>query len=343
MKLGRIKGMPCEVQLADDVLNHSILITGISGAGKTYAMKLLEKNIIEQGGTVLVLNYNGTHNNHVLMERVRYINVFRDGLPLNIFTLIEKPDGTFESEDDMIESVLDTFCCVSELGVRQRGRLRKLIQEAVKLKNENNDDLQSLGTVFRESEDKVAESVYEHFYQLFTKVRINKSDDLIKKAKINVLDLTGFSIGTQQFLAEIVMAIVWRYYRLWGQSIKEILHIACDEFQVLNIREHSVITQILREGRKHHVAMLLATQTLETFCKMERAVLFQAATQLYFQPAPSEIKSILRYLNVEDTKKIHTLLKELKRGECIANGRFLVGGKIIERPLGISFWEEVRS
>ena len=113
------------------------------------------------------------------------------------------------------------------------------------------------------------------------------------------------------------------------------LYIVCDEFQVLNLKKTSVLSQILTEGRKFNLALILATQTLDRFDKSQVSMILQATTRLFFYPAPNEVRKIAQYTGAEDTKAMERTLSSLNRGECVAAGRFLVGNVPLNKPLKI--------
>ena len=58
--VGQIVGKK-DVFIRKDSPNQPIIITGISGSGKSVRIADLESNIIEQGGTILAFDMDGTH------------------------------------------------------------------------------------------------------------------------------------------------------------------------------------------------------------------------------------------------------------------------------------------
>ena len=120
---------------------------------------------------------------------------------------------------------------------------------------------------------------------------------------------------------------------------KQPLFVVLDEFQVLRLTSNSILAHILREGRKHNLALLLATQTLETFNKEQVAVIRQAATQLYFRPDERCLRQLEREYMGENWVKNREKVVSFQRGECIAVGRFRMGNMIIKKPIFITFRE----
>lgn len=326
------------MKISKDSDNQSVLILGRSGSGKTFALQTIEKNIADSGGIVLVLNYYGTHEALKKDENVIWINASAEGIPLTILTPIKRPDETVEDELDIAEAVLDVFYSVCpNMGSRQRAVLREAVIYAIKDRRTVEDEIGAIGSALHKMNEKAAEALFDNFFNVFAKVKLFTGQKIFERGKITVLDLSNFSENTQSFAAELVLSCLWRYFRIWGQYSECDLYVVCDEFQALNLRPKSILSKILREGRKYHMALLLATQSLKGFEKGTRAILQQAATQLYFHPAPSEIGDIVKALNVEEKDIFADMLSNLKRGECVAKGRFKVGGICIERPIKVKF------
>lgn len=100
------------------------------------------------------------------------------------------------------------------------------------------------------------------------------------------------------------------------------------------------MAQILREGRKFNLSLLLATQTLFTFNTDKRLLLQQPATKLYFKPVESELKKIAKQFPDIDPKDAERLLQGLRIGECLATGEFEIAGRSEFRTLKVSFREK---
>ena len=133
VKLGRLKGTGKYVHIAEDADNSSLLVLGGSGSGKTYALQLFEKNIAENGGCVLIINFNQTHDllNFNENQRVKRISVRSAGYPFPLFCRIPFPDGHMEEDSDITESILEIFSGTLPLPVRQKAELRRAVQQVV--------------------------------------------------------------------------------------------------------------------------------------------------------------------------------------------------------------------
>lgn len=333
------------LMISPEAMNKHMLLVGMSGGGKTESAKYIVNQIVTEGGKALAIDYSGSFACDSEEEDIKRINVFEEGFPLPFLSPIRRPDDTVEDIGDIQEEIVDVFCNVSRLGVRQKAAMRRAVETASRLIviNPDLDEICAIGRALEmDDDDEVAASVYDRFYNLLTKVRVSKGIRLLESGKLTVLDLSGFSPHTQRILAELILAVIWRYFRVWGQRAEEDLFILCDEFQILNSREDGILDQILREGRKYHIALVLATQTLESFNKRERAVIQQVGTQMFFRPAGSEVDNVLKWIGVGRSSELKKSLMTLDRGECIAVGRFDLGKRYIEYPIKITFRTDTR-
>ena len=340
VKLGRLKGTGKCVHIAEDADNSSILVLGRSGSGKTCALQQIEKNIAERGGMVLVVNFNSTHDflHYEENRKVKRINIRAEGYPCPLFYPMIFPDGRREREEDIVESILEIFGGVLPLPVRQKAELRKAVQQVVEHPGMGQQGIHTVGELLLQREDEAAWRVYDKFYNIFRMVEFCPQEEAIfRQGKITILDLGDYASNVQHFIAEMTLAILYRYFRVCGRDAKQPLFVVLDEFQVLRLTRNSILAHILREGRKHNISVIMATQTWETFSKEQVAVIRQAATQLYFRPDEKCLKNLEREYTGENWRKIREKVASFQRGECIAVGHFRVGQMIIEKPIFMTF------
>jgi DNA phosphorothioation-dependent restriction protein DptH len=115
-----------------------------------------------------------------------------------------------------------------------------------------------------------------------------------------------------------------------------------DEIQNLDHSLNSPLGQLLTEGRKFGISLILATQTLSNLAKEERDRLFQASHKLFFKPADTEIRSFAQILADVTNGRLDDWvdrLSSLKRGECYSLGNAFneATGK-----LEVSKWFKIR-
>jgi type IV secretory pathway VirB4 component len=326
------------IYTSEKMSNDHILITGRSGSGKTMALYKVERSIVRKGGQVLVLNYNMTHSVFCDSE-IRHYSVKDEGFPFSLLTPIRYPDGKEEQAEDIAESLVNVFASVSRMGAKQKMAFRKAVLLAIEDRTDGADELQLLGKTLSSIENMASTSVYSDFWYLFGRIKTSYKVVGMDSGKILSLDFTGYSSEVQRILTELVLALIWRYYRIWGQDQKKPLYVVCDEFQTLNLNSRGTFQQIMREGRKFNLSLLLATQTLDTVDKGTRTVIQQAATRLLFRPADGEVKSLAKSIALGEAKEMETLLMNLQVGECVAVGDLSVNNRSIRRPLKISFYE----
>lgn len=337
ISLGNAFGTKYSVSISPESDNLSILITGKSGTGKTTAAELIETNIAEIGGVCCVLNYGETHSKASNCSGIIHWDVYGHGLPFPLFMPFTRPDGSMEDIEDASEAIVNVFAGMSKLYSRQKATLRGAIKETL-CKYPGANDFRPLVMFLEECKSDTAQSVLDIYQPIFNKIRFcEPGEAILSGGHILILDMGRFSGTLQDFVSELALSILWRYFQLWGGCAKMPFFVVCDEFQRLNYGKNSTLGQVLREGRKYNIALLMATQSLSLFSNAQIVMLQQASTQLHFCPALSEVHSIARLISVDDVKKTELKLRELHRGECIATGRFRIGRVETDGPIKISF------
>ena len=208
------------VHIAEDADNSSILVLGRSGSGKTYALQQIEKNIAEGGGMVLVLNFNSTHDflNYGENQKVKRINIRAEGYPFPLFCPMIFPDGRREREEDIVESILEIFGGVLPLPVRQKAELRMAVQQVVEHPEMWAQGIQAIRDLLMQREEEAAWRVYDKFYSLFSSVEFRQQEEKIfSSGQITILDLGDYTANVQHFIAEMTLAILYRYFCIWGR------------------------------------------------------------------------------------------------------------------------------
>lgn len=294
-----------------------------------------------KGQKVLVFNYGGAHE-ETLTDRENYnvIKVKEEGVSIPLLERFSSPYGGSEEDADVCEAVAEIFSQMSRMGYVARAFLEDACQRALQMRETYDDDMKCLYEavlLLGEPENKILIAKYR---ALFTRVKFHKNFDLWREGKVTVLDFSGYPPRTQLSLTQLILSVIWRYYRIFGQRMEGETTLVLDEFQNLPLRDGSVLTQFLREGRKFHLSLLLATQTLFTFDTAKRAILQQPATKLYFRPVEEELKRISKCFPDLKPSDAERLLQGLGVGECLASGVFDVAGRARRRTLKMSFWED---
>lgn len=332
-----------QVYISNQALNPSVLVTGLSGAGKSWKLFQLEESIMKSGNQLLILDFHGSHHNRRFWEKVgkrcevNQIDIHERGIPLSILSPLKMPDGKAESTEDAANSVLKILANVTpNLGDRQAATLRQAILEAVKNRHlYANNEMRGIDEALENIDDPRAEALREKLWFLLNKCLISTNAAILESGKVNIFDLNGFDFETQVQVAELILNLAWRYLTRYGSQNAGILYLVCDEAQ--NFSANSVLSNILREGRKHHVGVIIATQTLQTFSKGQRAVIEQAATKLHFRPAGTEALQLATAISAKDRMFWRDQLLRLRTGQCVAVGSFMTAGGVeVQRPLVLS-------
>ncbi len=98
-----------------------------------------------------------------------------------------------------------------------------------------------------------------------------------------------------------------------------------------------MVNQILSEGRKFSLNLILATQGLGL--KKQAAMsqkIMQSGLVLFFQPDMSQVRAQAKLIDMESAQEWATVLQRLKPGEFVALGSLSLGGITARKPLKAS-------
>lgn len=328
-------------RISDKAANSSILINGISGSGKTTRMLQIELQSVADKNTVIVIDTANSHSDSEIKKltdckyrsKINRISALLDGLNLPFLAPFSQKSSYSEPDFLHISSITNALSKPLKLGAAQTAILRESIIFATKRLEDYPSDIDAIvAGLTRFGEKGLA--VYNRLWEILNCKAFNlHSTKSILPGKVNILDLNGYNIDTQKILAEIILASFFGLIRCGQFPEIDAYQIFLDECQRFSYDANGSICQLLREGRKFNIHLLLATQTFSMFSKDALAVLNQAATRLYFRPSQTDIHKIAKALSPTEWQiwKVH--LANLKVGECIASGIFDVNGQEISRPL----------
>lgn len=342
IKIGNSLRRHEEIYISRRAFNPSILITGLSGTGKSYKLFQLERNILEDGGNLLIIDFHGAHENENFLKilgetsDMKRIDISEMGIPMSLLNPLTLADGNCEKAEDVANAVLKIFSEITHLGDRQSATLRQAILATVKDRHMfASNEMRGIDEALKRMDDPRAEVLREKLWFYLHKCNTSANLDILGMSKCNICDLNGYDFETQPQVAELILNLMWRYVTRYGAQNDGMLYIVCDEAH--NLAAKGVISKILREGRKHHVGLILATQTLQSYQKEKRAVLEQAATKLYFRPTGTEALQLATMIKAEKRKFWREQLLRLRTGQCVAEGTFeYSSGAEIHRPLVLS-------
>jgi len=140
---------------------------------------------------------------------------------------------------------------------------------------------------------------------------INSSRSIIVISLNNSLSDTG---------NQIIDMLISSLYSYQVKNADRQLDIFIDEIQNQNLIETSPIAKIMKEGRKHHISLIFATQIVSNNKSTKSAILNQAGTSVFFKPEESSKSAVAEILHLK--KNECYLIDELKTGECIVKSDF---------------------
>lgn len=343
MFVGNFNNTPCFI--SQNAPNLSVCLTGISGSGKTVRMQKIELEYVKNGGTVLVVDTTQTHVENQIFPCLREeydkfinrIDALEDGLYIPLLTPLTNIRGESESFVNLINMVVNALTAGQNLGVQQIGVLRSAIMEAIQNRSRFQTDVEAITYFLLRSEDKRASAVYQRLWTVLNSGVLRPSVRNVECGKINIIDLSSVDCLSKSTMTEILLSAIWRSVAYSGIN-NEVpgLLLCLDEFQNLSWKREAIARNILREGRKFGISVVMATQTLSVFSRDVVALLNQTATNLIFRPPLNEIFRIAKAIQPTKYEKWVSELNNLHVGECIAVGNLRVENHEISHPIRLS-------
>lgn len=340
MFIGNFNHQSCTI--GPDSPNKSVCVTGISGSGKTCRLNQIELENVKKGETIVVLDMNHTHTEEQIFSPIRqeYLNIsnrihaVKDGLDLCIFQPLKNQKNEVEPAIHLVNSVVQALSISQNMGVRQIAALREVVIDAIKYRGDFASDTEALDFCLSLREDSYSEAIRQKLWTLLNCGILRPSKKYISSGSINILDLSEVDALTQVSLAELTLSSIWRNAQYGSLKLfTQNLIIVLDEFQNLSLKKDSLLRNMLREGRKFGISLILATQTLNTFSKDILALLNQTATKLYFRPAQNEAAKISKEIVSDNPKEWAKHLLNLTIGESIAVGDLCINDIQIKHPI----------
>ncbi len=336
--IGMVADQNCFID--DKSINSSVLVTGISGSGKTTRVNRIELAAIQQGKQVVILDFNNTHAPNQIWSHIQKqfsemenrIDPLRDGCDLDLFRIRQGAKDRKETYVYSINSAVSALSAGQRMGTRQIGALRIAVEYAMNNRHRFANDSQALSYALAQQDTPYANAVYEKMWCLLNSGALNSGRKHLQRNCLNIIDLGGMDSITKQIFAELFLSVLWRNLTNQNLSANKMM-LVLDEFQNLCIQNDSVLEKMLTEGRKFGLQLLLSTQTLGIFPKDIRLVLNQIATRLYFRPAQGELQEISKMLDFQNPYMWRSILSKLNVGEAVAKGDLSVGGKMIQHPI----------
>lgn len=327
--VGKIVGGK-DVYIGQDSPNRHIIITGISGAGKSVRIADIERHIIDSSGTIIALDVNGTHEK-MDQKKCNYISAQKDGLNIRFLDTSLVESGQ-ESMPNLLQYAMETLCPRQLRGACQLAAVRNALKFAIEHKKDYTTEMQAITYGLEIQDSPAAAGAYNHLCDVLEGNIFRRSEKQFKDGMLNVVSLKGINPKTQKRIVEILLAVIWRQMRMSGEDRKQ-WTLVLDEFQNLAMEKDTVLSQMLTEARKYGLRLILATQTLTIFTKKELAVLNQAAIKLFFQPGSSDTKSVAEFIEPGKRDRWMMELLRLRVGQAITVGALEIAERPVHQPI----------
>lgn len=310
--------------------NKHMLITGMSGSGKTYCIGHMLRQV---DTAVICFDYaqgfatSGEFSKGKDEEGIMYVDV--DSIKIPLFN-IRKINGHNENPSVYASRVSGILQCLYGYGRNQTDFIFRCAKDCC----EKGEELTFQKISDKESELKESFNVVSKFRRwldaaCFSVEKRNMDwGGIIASGKKVVLCFgRQYTSAEKIFLTEVLMADLLAYCEEQGPSKKEFVLIL-DEVQRISFSERMSLFRFLTEGRKYGAGVWTATQSLRLIDKSEdRKKLLQASILLQFEPDEEELNE-LRHENPGKYAK----MKKLEIGECLATAKFVRNdGKVTEK------------
>lgn len=337
--IGNVEKSQCRISNSSP--NGHVLSVGLTGSGKSVRNEEIELNAAKDGLMVIVIDINSSRSNGGVSGPMReeylvwinQIDAKKDGLPVTFLKPMQNNDGSCEDYVKVVNSAVSSLSAGHKMGIRQETALRKAVAFAMNHCNDFPDEMMAIGEGLLRQDDSVAEGVYYKLWTVFNSKIFRPSVKRLHMGMVNVISFTDMDKLTQAAFVTAFISYLWRAIKYLDCFKGKEIVLSIDEFQNLPLGEGSVLRDILREGRKFGINLLLATQTLSVFNKDVRTILNQTGTKLYFRQAVNEINAMSKEIDPQNRVYWASVLSSLRVGEAIAVGSFCANGCEINHPI----------
>lgn len=321
--------------------NSHIAVAGNSGTGKTqFALEFLSQiNELSNGHVNFIyLDFKGLKNDDVIKmqpffnaTRTEFVNVPQAKFPVNPLTFI---DNVNEVNKNMgIDKFVDIICKYSNLGIKQKGKLREATREAfVEQKNGAYPTIQvvneKLLDIVGDKKDTLTEIMDElSRYQIFLEDSKNQSNFLNKNIYLSLSgDLSNSVRFTSLFL--IINYIYNTFMNMENtpveMNVKAMRYvILIDEAHVLfkEKKYQDILEKLLREIRSKGVSVVLLSQGIDEYNQPDFDFSSMCEIAFLLDIKDKNIKSMEKFLGVSGnaSQKVARSMEKIQKGQAIGN------------------------
>lgn len=334
---------PLYLNLNDTSLynNCHIAVAGNSGTGKTqFALEFLSQiNELSNGHVNFIyLDFKGLKQDDVTnmqpfftSTKTEFVDVPQTRFPVNPLTFI---DNVNEVNKNMgIDKFVDIICKYSNLGIKQKGKLREATQEAfIEQRNGTYPTLsvinEKLQEIVGDKKDTLTEIIDElSRYQIFLDDVKNQSNFLNKNVYLSLSgDLSNSVRFTSLFL--IINYIYNTFMNMENTPVENNVKamryvILIDEAHVLfkEKKYQDILEKLLREIRSKGVSVVLLSQGIDEYNQPDFDFSSMCEIAFLLDIKDKNIKSMEKFLGVSgaSSQKVARSMEKIQKGQAIGN------------------------
>lgn len=295
--------------------NPHVFIDGISGSGKSFALKRMAEQVVRQGALVIAFDYTGDFVAYEPPKDLPLQQMDVMGGELRINPLAPTPGA---SEFVRAQRLVNLLLVGYRLGNRACIDLQATTCRYLCTCAGTPDIAGLLEFIKAEPLTKGLESALEPLMglsQLLISGPEGISIDLDSPGFL-VLDFKQAESGwMRKLLVEVLLRVIWDRRTSAAADVRCPLVLLLDECQNLNWSQDGMPARILREGRKFEIGGWFSSQWVEN--EHAKAALRQAAVQMHFRQDKETALRLARLLTVnapEKKERYAQLIRSLKRG-----------------------------
>jgi len=321
--------------------NCHIAVAGQSGSGKTqFALDFLSQIFTQSNGHVnfIYLDFKGLkHDDVTKMQpffnatQTEYIDVPQMRFPVNPLTFIDNVNDV--NKNMGIDKFVDIICKYSNLGIKQKGKLREATYEAfVDQKNGMYPTIQQINEKLQEivgdKKDTLTEIIDElSRYEIFLDDPKNQSNFFSKNL---YLSLSGNLSNSVRFTS-LFLIINYIYNTFMNMentpvenNVKALRYvILIDEAHVLfkEKKYQDILEKLLREIRSKGVSVVLLSQGIDEYNQPDFDFSSMCEIAFMLDLKDKNIKSMEKFLGLSGaaSNKIARSMEKIQPGQAIGN------------------------